>query len=323
MAAPLVAVMIKQLGMRPANGRWRWGVPATVLCLLACPVAGAAQELDLRIAGADIAISASGDDFQVRAAAVVDWVRRSAQIVGDYYGRYPVRTLLVRVKQIAGSDIGHGQAFASASPLIRVELGRDVSTAALRDDWVLPHEMVHLALPDVGDDHRWLAEGLATYVEGIARVQAGNMTETDLWAEYVRAMPKGLPAAGDQGLDRTHTWGRTYWGGALFCLVADVNIRRQTGLRRGLQDALRAVARESGGMTAVWPIERVLAVGDAATGTHALSDLYASMRGQPAAPDLAELWRALGVELTNDGVRLREDAPDAGARKAITRRQAP
>ena len=42
---------------------------------------------------------------------------------------------------------------------------------------------------------------------------------------------------GGFGLDNTHTWGRTYWGGAMFCLLADVEIRRRTHNRRGLQDA--------------------------------------------------------------------------------------
>ena len=50
----------------------------------------------------------------------------------------------------------------------------------------------------------------------------------------------------DRGLDRTRTWGRTYWGGALFCLMADVEIRKQTGNRVGLQDALRTILSAGG-----------------------------------------------------------------------------
>ena len=37
-----------------------------------------------------------------------------------------------------------------------------------------------------------------------------------------------------------YPWRRTYWGGALFARLADVEIRRQTQNRLGLQDALRA-----------------------------------------------------------------------------------
>jgi hypothetical protein len=71
-------------------------------------------------------------------------------------------------------------------------VGREATSGGLSDDWVLVHEMVHLALPDVGRRHQWLAEGLATYVEGIARAQFGNREIADVWAEYRHSMPMGL-----------------------------------------------------------------------------------------------------------------------------------
>ena len=40
---------------------------------------------------------------------------------------------------------------------------------------MLTHEMVHLAFPSVDDKHHWIEEGIATYVEPIARIQAGNL----------------------------------------------------------------------------------------------------------------------------------------------------
>ena len=143
-----------------------------------------------------------------------------------------------------------------------------MTRAELAADWVLVHEMTHLALPDTGEAHAWLSEGIATYVEGVARVQAGNRAESDVWAEELRAMPRGLPQPGDQGLDHTHTWGRTYWGGAMFCLIADVDIRRAHPQPRGLQDALRAVPAPAADSRPHWPIERVLRTGDAAVGVH-------------------------------------------------------
>jgi hypothetical protein len=65
-------------------------------------------------------------------------------------------------------------------------------------------------------------------------------------------MRQGLPEVGDRGLDLTHTWGRTYWGGALFCLAADVEIRRRTGNTMGLQDALRAINKAGGTIESEW-----------------------------------------------------------------------
>ena len=77
-------------------------------------------------------------------------------------------------------------------------------------------------------------------------------------ANFMDGLPKGLPAPGDRGLDNTHTWGRTYWGGALFCLVADVEIHHRTNNRYGLQDALRGIVRAGGNMEHDWQPSSVL-----------------------------------------------------------------
>jgi len=271
------------------------------------------------VGGADFRVELDGAAFTAGPAILMEWIRRSAGIVAAYYGHFPTRTARIQLVPQRGDEVNGGTTYGYQGGFIRVEVGRDVTDAQLRDDWVLVHEMVHLALPDVGEDHAWLSEGLATYVEGIARVQAANRSEEDVWMEELRMMPRGLPAAGDRGLDHTHTWGRTYWGGAMFCLLADVEIRKRTRLRLGLQDALRAVAERSGGLGTDWPIARVFEVGDAAVGTSALEDLYQQMKGDPMRPDLEKLWSDLGVERDGSSVRLHDDAPLADVRHAIMR----
>jgi hypothetical protein len=301
---------------------------AALRCLLALLALGAcssapAAATDIEVAGAQIHLELAGSDFAGGAAPLTDWVRRSAGIVGAYYGHFPVKELRLKVRAESGAGVQGGRTFANPDAFIEVRVGREVNARQLLDDWVLVHEMTHLALPDTGDVHTWLAEGVATYVEGIARVQAGNRAETDVWAEELRQMPRGMPGPGDAGLDHTHTWGRTYWGGAMFCLLADVDIRERTHLKYGLQDALRAILRASGGLSAEWPIERVLRTGDAAVGTTSLEDLYARLKDAPQSPDLPGLWRRLGVESQGDAVQLTDAAPLAAVRHAIMRAPAP
>ena len=292
--------------------------------LLAVPLAlGCAQGASpravtpLEVGGARLRVDLGADDFSAGSPAILTWIRRSAGIVAAYYDGFPTRAATIELHPESGAGVMGGTTYGYPDALIRVRVGRGVSAAQLANDWVMVHEMTHLALPDVGEEHAWLSEGLATYVEGVARVQAGNRTEEDVWAEELRSMPRGLPQPGDAGLDRTHTWARTYWGGAMFCLMADVDIRRQTGNRKGLEDAVRAIVRASGGLRATWPIERVLAAGDAAVGTRSLEELYARMKDSAYAPDLTSLWRSLGVEADGDAVRLTDDAPLANVRHAI------
>ena len=175
------------------------------------------------------------------------WVERSARIVTSYYGRFPAPLVILRLRSTAGDRIGGGRTTNESGLLIQVSVGRETTAAVLSDDWVLVHEMVHLALPEVGREHNWLAEGLAVYVEGVARAQFGDRDVADVWAEDRHSMPMGLPRAGEGGMDQTPSWGRTYWGGALYCLQADVAIRERTGNRVGLQTALRAILEKTGG----------------------------------------------------------------------------
>jgi len=296
----------------------------SVLLGLACvAAAGGAVAAALTISGSQVEVDFAGGEFGERAALILPWVQRSGAIVAGYYGRFPVKHLTLALKAEAGEGVHGGKTFANPDAYIRVGVGREVSAAQLLTDWVLVHEMTHLALPDSGEEHAWLSEGIATYVEGIARVQAGNRTELDVWSEELSSMPRGLPQAGDAGLDHTHTWGRTYWGGAMFCLLADVEIHRRTHNTRGLQDALRAILASSGGLSADWPIARVLARGDEAVGVPVLEELYARYRDAAPAPDLAQLWGQLGVESAGGSVRLNDAAALADIRRAIMRPRPP
>ena len=102
-----------------------------------------------------------------------------------------------------------GETFGQNGALIRIVMAQETTEADLDQDWALTHEMVHLAFPSVADEHHWIEEGIATYVEPIARVEAGNLDAATVWRELVEGLPRGLPQPGDRGLDYTHTWGRT------------------------------------------------------------------------------------------------------------------
>ena len=249
---------------------------------------------------------------------IVDWIATAGRTVAAYYGRFPVDRLKVLVVPVDGAGVRSGTAFAQRGAAVRIVLGRAVTEKQLADDWIVVHELVHLAFPSVATEHHWIEEGLATYVESIARAQAGRLSAEQVWGDFVRNMPKGLPAADDQGLDHTPTWGRTYWGGAMFCLLADVQIRERSHNRLGLQDALRAIVTAGGNMQADWTLERALRVADAAIDLPVLETLYDQMKAAPAPVDLPQLWRRLGIEARADGVVLDETAPLAPLRRAIT-----
>lgn len=275
----------------------------------------------IEVGGGTLNVAFAPGEIALPRSALMDWLTTSAKAVSVYFGKFPVASARVLIVPVPGSGVQAGTTFGYRGAAIRLIVGSDVTKAELVDDWKTVHEMTHLALPDVEDSHLWLAEGIAVYVEPVARVQAGDLTAEKIWGDMVRDMPKGLPQAGDRGLDHTPTWGRTYWGGAMFCLLADVEIRKETNNAKGLQQALRGILDAGGDHEKDWndwPIKRIFSVGDKATGTTVLADLYKKMRAKPYAPDLDALWRELGVSVQGGWVVFDDSAPLASIRRAIT-----
>lgn len=252
-------------------------------------------------------------------AAVVDRIQMAAHAVSVYYGRFPVAKARVLVIPSAGRHgVMQGTTWGAMSgfpAFLRLRVGQRTTVDELKVDWVITHELTHTALASLPDDQHWFEEGLASYVEPIARVQAGELAAKSIWADMVSGMPNGEPVAGDRGLDHTHTWGRTYWGGALFCLSADVEIRRQTRNRYGLQDALRAIVAAGDTIDKEMPVESVLRVGDGATHTRVLEEMYVRWSQTAVPVELEALWQQLGVK--PDG-SLDDAAPESAIRRAIT-----
>jgi len=253
-------------------------------------------------------------------STVMNWIRRSATAVSKYYGHFPTDRATIRVTPWAGSGFGFATTDSEGDRgVIVIPLGAETSQAKLDNDWVLTHEMVHLAFPLVYPKHRWLVEGMATYIEPLARMKAGYVTRERVWGDLVEGLPQGLPQPGDGGLNANSSWGRIYWGGALYCLLADLEIRKATNNKKGLQDALQEVDTTDGDITSDIEVIDALRLGDRAIGkdSHILENLYDKMKDIPTTPDLKKIWRDLGVISKNGTIVFDEKAPLAATRKAI------
>jgi hypothetical protein len=265
--------------------------------------------IDLAITPATYAVS---DD------ALVAWVARSARTMARFFGCFPVERTAVLVVPARGNEVHHGETMGDGGATIVVEVGDTAELPALDDDWVLPHEMAHLAVPSVSRKHHWLEEGVAVYVQPIARARAGEISPEEVWREFALGMPQGEPGRGDHGLDNATSWARTYWGGATFCLLADVEMRRRTEGRVGFEDALRGVLANGGSVTQVWDFDRLLETADGTVGVPVLRPMHERMGRLPIRIDLPRLFRDLGVVVQGTTVTLVDDAPLAATRRAIT-----
>lgn len=252
------------------------------------------------------------------APSIFDWIASSARVVSSYYGGAPIPKTLVIVAPEDGANIGYARTMGNGGASILAPIGTSMAASDLGASWPMVHEMLHVAFPNLPKEQRWLEEGMATYVEPIARARAGLIGEREAFERFARRMPLGEPAEGDLGLDRTPTWGRTYWGGAIFCMLADVEIRARTKNARSLDDALVAMLREGGSVATRWDMDDVVACSARATQTNVLGELYERYGKRPERFDVAALFARLGVRVAPDGVVTLDDAaPLADVRRAI------
>lgn len=280
---------------------------------------GKLEQRELTLGDARLEISKLDGPLDQSFDDLTQWIAISAKAVGDFYGVFPVPRASVTVLPVAERDgVVFGKVLPESAPGIVLLVGQHAPREALYSDWILVHELFHLGFPSFFEEGKWLDEGLATYYEPIIRVRAGLYSETDLWKELAQAMPQGLPAFTEHGLEQAEDFRGIYWGGALACLLADVEARKRD-LHKGLEVGLRALRDAGGNACEVWSMWDAIATIDRALGVptlHPIAQQHA-VKAQPF--DFEGLLRDLGVMRSAGGdVRLSDKAPLAAVRRAIT-----
>jgi hypothetical protein len=157
----------------------------------------------LQIGNARIDIVIEHTSLHVPMKDIFLWVKAAAESVTTYYGRFPVPEVLIRITPFKGRGTRDGMTFGDRGGRITIGIGNDTSPSEFAADWMLTHEMVHLAFPSVDEKHHWIEEGIATYVEPIARIRAGHLTAGQMWLDLVRGHAPGA-ASGRRSRARSH-----------------------------------------------------------------------------------------------------------------------
>lgn len=234
---------------------------------------------------------------------LMQWVNLSVTGLAEYYGKLPMERVLLVILEHEGRGV---RGLAQGNSVLMLP-SKTIDPQELRNDWTLMHELTHLGFPCVPSAYHWVEEGLATYLEPLIRVRAGDFPREKMWLDILENMPPSFP---DESVLDRHDYNRYYWGGALYWFLADLRIRLQTG--KTLQTALQAIVKQGGNLTQDWTLEKALQTGDHALGKPILQE---TLRTQ--AVDLDYYWRQLGVNIENARLLLRA-APWAGIRDAIT-----
>jgi len=328
-AAPAIDIAVKTppdtvflAGLPERGGVWR--LRGTTMRFVGYTVFGRVQAARLPVpppAGAPagepayIDLAIFNGDFDTAHDDLVEWVRRTVQMTANYWEGFTNRHMLVAMLPSPGRrGVGYGRTVPGGGSTVMVQVGERSNRADLQNDWVLPHEFVHTGMPFLSGNGAWFMEGAATYVEPIVRARAGWKTEAEVWREWVENFPRGLSA-----LDSGMVGGSAYWGGALFFLLADIEIRRATSGAKGIEDCFRGARRVGGVMapTERWSVGEYVERCDMALGAPLMAGIVAQYVGTSHRIDLDGLWRDLGVRFDGTTITTDDAAPLAAIRKVI------
>lgn len=258
-------------------------------------------------------------DYTARREQYGAWVQQSARAIATYFDGFSSLQTLIVVFPVRGTDIEFGRVVPGGGVTMMLRAGIGEKARDLYGEWVLIHEMIHTAAPFVEGRGTWLMEGMATYIEPIIRSRVGWKSEDDVWREWLTNMPRGVGALAESGLSANSSHAGYYWGGALFLLLTDIEMRRASDNRYGLEDCLRAILRDGGNAAARTTVPDMIAACDKAVGGTTMRDMAQRYVYRATPVDLMALWRSLGVELVDGKVVYRDDAPLAAIRKVIVR----
>lgn len=306
------------LALPPVDGGWR--LQGTTVRFAGYGVIGRFDRelITLPAAGngtATLEVARLDGALAVTRPELLDWIRRIALAHVEYWQGFTTRRVLLTVVPTPGRPgVVFGRVVPGGGVSVMLQVGARATLPQLWDDWILPHEFVHTGMPMITGRASWFMEGAATYVEPVIRARAGFKREADVWREWIEQMPRGLGA-----LQGGLSGGSPYWGGGLFMLLTDIEIRRATAGAKGLEHCLRGALRAGGDMAPAerWPLPTFAQRCDAALGTPVMARMLERHLGKSVEIDLPALWRDLGVKLSGDRVETDDNAPLAWIRKIL------
>ena len=261
-----------------------------------------------------ILVHAATSGFALGETALANWVRYFAEVSAAYWQGFPVSRLLVLVLPGgAGDNVSFGRVRSGGGATLQVVVGRNASLETLyRQDWILTHELLHLAQPFLPRDGVWLMEGMATYVEPLLRHYTGLYSADQVWAEWLRGMSTGAIGLSTQGLSR----GNPYWTGALAFLATHVAIVQHSDSAKSIADCLRAALSAAGNATVRAETTQLIHACDAAIGMSALAD-FVQKHEKPAEFNLSLIWDALGIQADHDAIIYEHNLSAKALRQSI------
>ncbi len=219
------------------------------------------------------------------------WIEQSMGGLGALFGEVPQTWHVHFLRHPASEPVPWAETNKGRGPRVYFHVDTRHPWSAFRQDWTAPHELSHLLFPYLGEDSRWFAEGIASYLQYQVMYANGVLSWKQAIARYADRFrsARSDTNSGDLSIveqgERGGGYVRLYWGGAAYFLHADRALFLGKGKR--LNDIIRlymACCYEPFGVDARGMIREF----DRLSESRIFSDAYAQTVAAPGFPDTDE-----------------------------------
>jgi hypothetical protein len=155
------------------------------------------------------------------------WLDFSADATTALLGPYPFTMQLYLYHRPGKEPVPWANTWRDGAQQVHFYVDPRFNLSHFQQDWTGYHEMAHLALPFLGKDHAWFAEGFASFMQYQIMAQAGviDSATNAIGAKFARQRQHYLNQHSMRDnarkLLKARRYAAGYWGGAQFFVIAD------------------------------------------------------------------------------------------------------
>lgn len=285
---------------------------------------------EAKIPGATLRIEVRPPVDDKKAIEIVEWLRSASSNVSLAYGRFPNPSPRIVVipngnnRWGGDSAVTFGRVTRDKEEKVELFVNPDRPIEEFYSDWTATHEFSHLMLPYIGERHRWISEGFASYYQNVLMSRAGHYTAHEAWTRLRDGFERGRASrpelspndAAASGIRRARM--KIYWSGAAIALLADIELRERSGGKESLDMALDRLQRCCLPSKRTWSGPQLFSMLDSLVEEPVFMPLYRRHANRAGFPEVRPALERLGISVENNELRMRRGAELAHIREAIT-----
>jgi hypothetical protein len=210
----------------------------TLLSILFIP-ALKAEKLPLPAEGTNIVFHWEDDFSKSEKNKVIIWLNATSQATFNLLGNYPFELHYHLYREAdAREPVPWANTIRTDEQGVNFYINPDFTLADFLHDWTAPHELSHLAIPAVGPENSWFAEGFASFLQGSILVEMNEFSQEEIDEKYQKKRAMAKPYFNSNKsftkiashLKRNHHYAEFYWGGAGFFAKLDEHLLKTKGI---------------------------------------------------------------------------------------------